>query len=146
MATNITIFDEIKVGHTNYAPTLYDTTNNVVDNAWWYREGPFMYGEVMIRWTGAGAGGAAFTVSIPSGYTIDTARLIGGSNTSNQLATNIGYSTYWNAGGTWYVTMTKFNTTSDMKFVVGGSTLLGTTFTTNYSLQVFYKVPIVGWY
>jgi len=132
-------------GNINYTPTLLNNTNLTVNSCWWRREGGYMILESLITWQAAGSGAGNFTFGLPAGYLIDTARLVGGTGTTNQLSSNVGYSTYWNAGGSWSVIHTKFATTSTLVFHAGGAYLVGTTFTTNYSLQVSAKVPIVGW-
>lgn len=129
----------------SYTPTLYNTTNNSVAYAKYWREGRYMMIDAMITWSGAGSGAGQFTVSLPSGYLIDTAYLSGGTGTTNQLATKVGLSTYWNAGGSWTECTTVFATTSTVAFHSGSAYLVGTTFGNGYSLQVRVRAPIVGW-
>lgn len=125
----------------NYTPTVSNTTNVNVRTAYWRRVGDSLEVRGYIGWNGTGAG-AAFTVSLPSGLSIDTNK-----TSSIVTETSLGYLQFKDSGVSYRVGNVVYDSTTAVKFVLDSATdaLLGTGFTTSDSLFFTFTVPIAGW-
>lgn len=127
-----------------YTPTLSDATNATIVKSQWWRDGKHMEVETLITWAGAGAG-STFTITIPSGYTIDTNFLTGGTDTTNQQATFLGKSAWFDSGAGWATLDVVYASTTTVKFNNNTGVITGTQFASGDGLKVNFRVPIVGW-
>lgn len=129
---------------TPYAPVLSTSTNVAFNRASWRRVGDSMECFGVVKWSGAGAAGV-FNVSIPTGYTMDSAKMpyVGASNV-------IGSCLYVDSGVNNLVGVTTTNTDGSMSNVI----FVLDTFATGISAAsstandaIFYRftVPIAGW-
>lgn len=127
----------------SYTPTLSNSTNTTITQSLWRRVGDSMEILIRIGWSGLGAGGV-FTVSTPSGYTIDTSK-----QNSNTVSSNFGYGFVFTSAGTTRNSLSiSYNDSTSFRFyrTSGGSfTYAGTDFTTNDILAFTVTVPISQW-
>lgn len=125
----------------NYTPTVSNTTNVNVRTAYWRRVGDSLEVRGYIGWSGTGAG-AAFTVSLPSGLSIDTNK-----TSSIVTETSLGYLQFKDSGVSYRAGNVVYDSTTAVKFVLDSATdaLLGTGFTVSDSLFFTFTVPIAGW-
>lgn len=127
----------------SYTPTLSNSTNTTITQSLWRRVGDSMEILIRIGWSGLGAGGV-FTVSMPSGYTIDTSK-----QNSNTVSSNFGYGfVFANTGPTRNSLGISYNDSTSFRFyrTSGASfTYAGTDFTTSDILAFTATVPISQW-
>lgn len=135
-----------------YTPTGSFTTNTTYTGRW-RRVGDTMEGQVYISFSGAPNAVTLTDIQIPSGYTIDTAKL-----------TNTGTDTNWvgggemlgNAGATAYPIFAGYRSTTSIRPFLSNATATydtaaaitnnaPTTLGASDSIQVTFRVPIVGW-
>lgn len=130
----------------SYTPTLSDSTNVSVNQAQWHRDGAYMYIEGDLTMSGAGAGGT-FTVSLPSGYTIDTAKLISGGGSTNPTREVLGMFDWFDNGAAFRGGTVEYSSTSAVLFAyAGGAALIaGTVLASGDGIKYNFKVPISGW-
>lgn len=123
-----------------YTPTVSDNTNVAIREGFWRRIGDSMELRVGVAWNGAGAG-TDFTVELPSGYTIDTAKL-----PSNSIL-SLGNGQWADASTSRKIVAVRYNSTTVVSFDVSGGTSLipGTDFADGDSLTFQILIPITGW-
>ena len=133
---------------TAYTPT--GTFTNVTYTGFWKRVGDAIMGRVYLDFTNA-PGAATLTVSIPSGLTIDTAKLTStdGSDgiVGTVLLTETGTAKY--TGGVVYSSTTVvqpryFNNTSPVQ-ILGITATAPVTWDATDFISICYEVPIAGW-
>ena len=127
-------------GWTAYTPTVSNNTNVAIREGFWRRIGDSMELRVGVAWNGAGAG-ADFTVELPTGYTIDTAKL-----PSNSIL-SLGKGQWADASTSRKIVAVRYNSTTVVSFDVSGGTSLipGTDFADGDSLTFQILIPISGW-
>lgn len=125
---------------TAYTPTVSDTTSVNLRSGFWRRIGDSMELRVGVEWNGGGAG-ATFTVELPSGYTMDTAKLP--ANTVLSLGTG----QWYDASTSRKIVAVRYNSTTTVAFDVsaGTSLLNGTDFADQDDLTFQILIPITGW-
>ncbi len=126
----------------SYTPTLSNATNATVNMSTYSRVGDKLKINGLITWAGAG-GGSTFTVSLPSGLTIDTAKI------KNNVESSLLGTALWQDSGTAFKTVAvEYSSTTVVQFEeVTSSTgvLVGTGFASGDTLSYYFEVPIVGW-
>lgn len=130
-------------GSTVYTPTLSSTTGVSGNVAFHSRRGEKLHVNGYVTWNGTG-GGSTFTVSIPSGLTIDTAKL---PSTTN-LASRLGSGRWFDSGSTTRPENVEYSSTTSIQFRADDSTggvPIGTGFASGDFLAYDFDVPIVGW-
>lgn len=128
----------------SYTPSFNATTGHSASNAWWYRIGEQLYmgGSILFNGTGAAT---TFTVSLPTGLVIDTAKL----NDSTTASTRNGvgqWRWYDDSGGLsinpqWI----RPNTTTTLSFMDGSNSVISNIFANNDRISWTAVLPIVGW-
>lgn len=147
------LFDSIKVGpqQTNvgapvtdwvsYTPTIANLgAGSATSSGWWRRIGDSM--EVAMRVTKDGTNGTgsvAVSFSLPSGYSIDTAKL---SSTTVQLLGHANNATSGHVGAVVYLTTT---TVYLYSMTAAAGQWNGSAFTANAIINLLFRVPILGW-
>lgn len=123
-----------------YTPTVSNNTNVSIREGFWRRIGDSMELRVGVAWNGAGAG-ADFTVELPTGYSIDTAKL-----PSNSIL-SLGTGQWADASTSRKIVAVRYNSTTVVSFDVSGGTSLipGTDFADGDSLTFQILIPISGW-
>lgn len=144
-------------GNTNtvaYTPTVTTASGamtNYTATGNWYRDGEYLFGQATITFTGAPGTWSGPFITIPSGYTIDTSKLLSVNRgtvevrgTSNNFA---GYLTYVATTTTIGSSAVAVTTHTGTAPVIEGAIAQNfpTTFASGNSIQFTYKVPIVGW-
>lgn len=127
-------------GWTAYTPTVSNNTNMSKREGFWSRVGDSMLIRVGCEWNGAG-GGADFTVAIPSGFAIDTAKL------PTNTVLSLGNGQWYDASVSRKIVAVRYNSTTVVSFDVSGGTSLiqGTDFADQDDLTFQIIVPISGW-
>lgn len=134
---------------TDYTATFSSLTNATAATKW-ARNGQWMIIEGQVKWTGAGGAGA-FTVTItgtgaPTGITIDTAKLCGGTNTANGSVSMLGPPGYWFDNGTgWLFIFPVYVNTTTVGFIMNAQVLNGSQFASGDMINFSLRVPITGW-
>lgn len=128
----------------SYTPTGSWSTNTTYTGRW-RRSGDQMEGQIHIALTGAPTS-AALTANLPTNYTVDTAKLAGGTGTFQSLGTAaVG------AGGGGYNGFPSYTSTTALKIKYATTSVSDVTqaapatFANGDSINVFFRVPIVGW-
>lgn len=134
---------EAAVGGTNsFTPTFSDETNISTKAASWTRVGDKMHLTAYAEWDGGGAG-TTFTVSLPTGYTIDTSRLedIGASNAID------GFGRWQDAGTAFVPLQAKYNSTTTIRWeeLTTANIWDGSQAASGDSIFLSVTVPITGW-
>lgn len=124
----------------SYTPNVSNTTSIAIRQGFWRRIGDSMELRVGVAWNGAGSG-ADFTVELPTGYTIDTAKL-----PSNSIL-SLGTGQWADASTSRKIVAVRYNSTTVVSFDVSGGTSLipGTDFADGDSLTFQILIPISGW-
>lgn len=125
-------------------PTVSDTTNMSSRVLVWSRFGKYMYGELLIAWSGAGAAGT-FTVTVPGGYSIDTNLLAGGTSSTNAGASQLNSGTWYDAGVGWKTANPEYNSATTIRFAVAGQIFSANLTANGDSLKANFFIPISGW-
>jgi len=125
----------------SFTPTQLNTTNVSVNTGYWRRIGDSMQISGRSVWNGAGSG-TAWTVQLPTGFTIDTNKV---NNTSEE--TVLGNFEFKDSGVNFRVGNVVYKTNTTVSFVPDSfsQALLGSDFTNGDSLNYIFQVPIVGW-
>lgn len=123
----------------SYTPTLSNSTNATVPIAMWRRVGDSMQIKAAVAWGGAG-GGTNYTISLPSGYTTDSAKVNGSGY--DQIG-----SAMWYDAGTSYKSLEPYISSSTVAFREAGTTNIwdGTQAANGDYIAFDVTVPIVGW-
>lgn len=129
-------------------------TTNVTYTGYHRRVGDSLEGEILVSFSGANTDGAV-TLNLPPGFTIDTAKL---ANSATDGSEQLGWGTYLRSGVANYPLSLKYNSTTSFSVRVNNATGTydtDTSMNTNTNtpatvgagdkIQVFYRVPIVGW-
>lgn len=129
----------------SYTPTLTNGGSTSTNTGRWRRVGSTMEIQTLAIFTGAGSA-SAFSISIPSGYTIDTSAEAGGQQAG---ALPQGTAQYYN-GSTFSIYQTAYITTTSPHGIVfinqGGSTfLLGNALASTHQFGMKVSVPIAEW-
>lgn len=157
-------FDDVKVSRQisssgavvtdwqSYTPTGAVATNTTFTGKW-RRVGDLMEVQARAGYTGAPTGLTGVTFTIPTGYTIDTAKL-----TQSDSGKNVGRGEHVNTGNANYTTVVTYtNTTTVSVFTQAPATstaavsLSSTSATAPFTIanghytDVTFYVPIVGW-
>lgn len=85
------------------------------------------------------------TIALPSGYVIDTAKLSGGTGTSNQKATYLGSGQWQDAGTAFKYLQVMYASTTSVVLNENPGVLQGSSLANNDSIKVNFCVPISGW-
>lgn len=125
-----------------YTPTLSSSTNATVNTSQYRRVGDSIEVRGFITWSGAG-GGSGFSVSLPSGFSIDTNKI--NSTVQNGL---IGQAQWFDNGTARKIVGVTYNTTTNVTFeelTSSAGALTGPGFAASDTLSYFFHVPISGW-
>jgi len=153
--------DNIKVGPSarNFGAPITDWTSYTPTGSWssnstytgfWRRVGSNMEGQVQIALSGA-PDSTDLSIDIPSGYTMDTAKLATAVGNKGSL----GYGTINDATGFAYNIQANYADTNSIQIIHGdnvGGAINGLvdesspiTFANNDTLSIYFNVPILGW-
>ena len=139
-----------------YTPTFNSgfsvgTGGNASSKFWWYRDGQYMVisGGWRLGSSGASIGTGNHSITIPSGYSIDTSKLTLLDGYPNVGTVRIGD---FSAGAERVASILVFNSSSNTLFIGNGANFNGITSTTPWtwaqddflSIEEI-RVPIVGW-
>lgn len=128
-----------------YTPTLDSgITNTVINTAYWYRVGESVFINGLLTFNGNGGAAEEFTISLPSGIIINTAVLAGGTATSNQGATMLGFGYWFIQGSGWKFVYPNFNTTGSVFFVENTQHIQAAEFNNGDGFRYEIIVPILG--
>lgn len=109
------------------------------------RDGQFGILEGKSKWTGAGGAGS-ITLTLPTGWVIDTTYLTGGTGATNQTASLLSNDCMWfDQGNGWLQVWAVYATTTTITFAMGTQVLDGSQFANGDALNFRIMVPIVGW-
>lgn len=128
---------------TSYTPTLSSTTNVSLNTSYWKRVGNGIILELGVEWNGAGGAGT-FTLSLPSGLSIDTTALPAIGNSTVKLGVG---ERYQDTSGEYRLMTVLLNSSTTLSFIGrdGTSPFAGTDFADQDSLQAEVFIPISGW-
>lgn len=92
----------------------------------------------------SGAGAASqVTLSLPSGYTIDTDRLASGTSTANNVAVPInGYFEWYDSGNAYYDITAYYATSTTIAFHYSPGLLLANQFASGDGLKYNFEIPV----
>lgn len=151
-SANTVKFDNFSVGPANltrgppvtdwvaFTPTLNSNTSVSSNTAFYRRVGDSVEVEGQITYSGAGDA-STLTVSLPTGFSIDTAKIT--SSTKSSLGSG-----WWADSGTGFFTLNaRANTSTTIAFYqTSGTGSFNSSVTANLDeIRYFYKVPISGW-
>jgi hypothetical protein len=130
-----------------YTPTLNSNTGVAANNARWWRAGRYMMIEGAVRYNGTGAA-STFTVTLPSGYSIDDTVAFDGNEIYSQ---NVGFWGWRDAVGSvasrggWC--LIEPNTPTIVRFVRNDSSsyVSSNDFAANDHIVYHLRIPIAGW-
>lgn len=126
-------------------PVLTGATNSTLTARCW-RVGDSLYIEGRALFSGAGGAGTAVTLTLPSGYVIDTAKLSGGTAVGNDSSTSLGKSWWWDQGIAPKSLDAVYASTTSATFQDhGAGVVLLSSFGAGDSIKFKLEVPIVGW-
>lgn len=138
---------------TAYTPTG-GWTSNVTYSGYWRREGDSMEVQAIVNLSGL-PDNTNLTVSLPSGYTIDTTKLPGGADSNLRILGRCNVLDSGTAAYNGIVGYTSTTTVQPFITLVGGtyaqdnsaqiSRNLPMTFASGDAVWVYFKVPITGW-
>lgn len=126
-----------------YTPTLSNSTNVSSNSSYYRRVGDTLEVISYLTWNGAGAG-ATFSISIPSGLSIDYSKLA--SSSTLNVGTGI-----WNDNGVGFKSLAVVinSSVSSTSFVFNeigtANTFDGSQAASGDQFRFYAKVPIVGW-
>lgn len=120
--------------------TLSNDTNVSSNVAFCRKIGDSLEVNGLIQWNGAGAGGT-FTVS-PDGYTFNTDKMAGGTNTANGTATILGTSEWFENGVAFKDLGTIYNGSNAVRFHENPGNLQGTAISSGDAVRVSFSVPV----
>lgn len=141
VSPSVYIFGSPVLDKADYVPTLSNSTNATVTKSTVAYRGDTAIIEGYITWSGAG-GGSTFTVSIPSGLTIDTNKI----NASAQN-TNLGSGIWFDNGTARKGVSVLYSSTTVVQFeeiTASAGALVGTGFASGDVLSYRFEVPITG--
>ncbi len=123
----------------SYSPNV-SSPAIVTNSGKWRRVGDMMEIEVFVEWNGAGGGGGLL-IDIPSGYTIDTAKL------ANVTSSRVGGGQWLDNGTAYYDVSVIYSDTNSLKFMQTSGTayLDGSAFASGDQMKFNAMVPITGW-
>jgi len=123
----------------SYSPNV-SSTGILTNSGKWRRVGDMMEIEVYIEWN-AGGGGGTLLIDIPSGYTIDTAKI------ANAVSSRLGGGQWLDTGIAYYDVSVAYSDTNSVRFMqTGGSAYLdGSAFASGDQMRFNIMVPITGW-
>lgn len=125
--------------YNSYTPGLDSTTNVSVREASWRRQGDLIYIEGVIEWNGAGAG--SLILDIPSGLTIDTAKLYNSASTTDNRRGSFNLFGTGSLGG--YVT---YSDSNSVRFISNaGSFVTGSARVSGDVVNFNFNLPITNW-
>jgi hypothetical protein len=135
---------------TAYTPTISNlgTGSTAANGAYYRRVGDSLEvsGYFVKDGSGGSGTGTAVTISIPSGLTIDTAKIPG---TAGQLDQNIGAASILSGATRWEGTTQYYSTTAVGLLMYDGTTgdhaVVGADVVANARVGYSFKVPITGW-
>ena len=130
-----------------YTPTLANASGIGSSNFLWYRNGIWLFIDGQVLFTSQGTA-ANFTITLPPAAgtpAIDTALLVGGTNTANASATVLGDGFWFDTGTAWKSIWPKFVTTTTVGFWVVTQAFANDLSANGDSLNFRIKLPIVGW-
>lgn len=157
--TNITVrFDDFEISRSNialntpitnwvsYTPTLNSITSVSSRTAYWRRVGDSMEVKGQVAYNGAGAAGT-FSVAIPSGYTIDTAKLPAGTGDANNGGGALGELFWEDAGTNYRLASAVYSTSTAVVFILDSAvtTLDSSSFANGDGVSFKFTLPITGW-
>lgn len=152
MTSDTTVYASISndTPTTTFSPTSTWVTN-ATHTGKWYRDGEYMVVTTNIATTGAPTA-TQLILNLPSGYTIDTTKLVSATAGNIQIgnATYIDTAVNGYSGGVYYNTITSvlayYGIASATNSTLGGVTASQPfSFGAGDNLSFEYKVPIVGW-
>ena len=123
----------------SYSPNV-SSPGILTNSGKWRRVGDMMEIEVYVEWNGSGGGGGLL-VDIPSGYTIDTAKL------ANTPGSRLGGGQWLDSGTAYYDVSVVYSDTNSVRFMqTGGASYLdGSAFASGDQMKFNIMVPITGW-
>lgn len=123
----------------SYSPNV-SSPAIVTNSGKWRRVGDMMEIEVFVEWNGAGGGGGLL-IDIPSGYTIDTAKL------ASATTSRVGGGQWLDNGTAYYDVSVIYSDTNSLKFMQTSGTayLDGSAFASGDQMKFNAMVPITGW-
>lgn len=123
----------------SYSPNV-SSPGILTNSGKWRRVGDMMEIEVYIEWNGSGGGGTLL-IDIPSGYTIDTAKI------ANTTASRLGGGQWLDSGTAYYDVSVAYSDTNSVRFMqTGGAAYLdGSAFASGDQMKFNIMVPITGW-
>lgn len=124
---------------TSYSPNV-SSPGILTNSGKWRRVGDMMEIEAYIEWNGSGGGGTLL-VDIPSGYTIDTAKI------AYATSSRLGGGQWLDTGTAYYDVSVVYADTNSVRFMQTGGTayLDGSAFTSGDQMKFNIMVPITGW-
>jgi hypothetical protein len=127
----------------SYSPTLSSSTNVSTSSCLWHREGDMLHINGEIVWNGNG-GGASFTISLPSGLTVDTSKYatVSSENTIHGFGQWFDNGTARKAVGVFYNDTTTFGFE---EWTSSAGAIAGTSFANGDHLSFHAWMPITNW-
>lgn len=133
----------------SYNPTLDAGLTNATSTAEWWRVGQHVFVEGTIALSGNGGGAEDLVVTFLSdallGYVIDTSVLSGGTSSTNQLSTMLGYGYWFIQGSGWKFIYPSYNSTTSVFFVENTQHIQASELNSGDGFKYFIQAPIVGW-
>lgn len=128
-----------------FSPTL-STASGVSSSAFnWYQDGKWAHVAGQLGFSAAGSA-TALTITLPNGCIIDTAELVGGTNTGNATATIVGDGVWFDNGTAWKAIWPKFATTTTVGFWDVNQAFANNEAANGDGLNFRIRVPCVGWH
>lgn len=123
----------------SYSPNV-SSPGILTNSGKWRRVGDMMEIEAYVEWNGSGGGGTLL-VDIPSGYTIDTAKI------AYTTSSRLGGGQWLDSGTAYYDVSVVYADTNSVRFMQTGGTayLDGSAFTSGDQMKFNIMVPITGW-
>lgn len=128
---------------TSYSPTLSSSSNVSTSTCWYRRTGDTIHVKGEIVWSGAGGGGT-FTVSLPSGMSIDTNKY----STTSIENTVHGWGQWFDNGTARKSVGLIYNDTTTVAFeewTSSAGSIAGTSFASGDHLSFQFFAPVTGW-
>lgn len=147
MAVSVnTLVGNIAVGLATgtYTPALNVGATNATATGKYHQKGDRLFCEGTVLFSGAGGAGAAFTVSLPSGYVIDTSKIAGGTATDNDTASYLGDGQWFDAGTAFKQLHVVYNSTTTVKFDELPGLLLDSAMASGDGVKFRFDVPVTG--
>lgn len=127
--------------------TASASANMTLKNVFCWQIGDTLRIDGEMNFTGAPGSGSIWRIQIPSGFTINTAKLPNGSATSGGEASRTGFCTAWDDADVGYRVLCPVfydtgGTQNQIKFVIGGGDLLDNAIANNDSINFSIEVPV----